>query len=488
MSDPVDPVKTSVITYDNFTEFQHRLHSASDDEETIPSKFFTEIRKTSRSSHVPCPLTRTSESNLIIYTATSKFDYLLHTYLATTLPAVRVQEKWKDRVEICWTRNPFHNIINHGVLKFDGDSGAEIPGGWLDVHAQFFMKSGARFDQHYNYMIGNASCLVNWSQYLPEFPISSPQPWYYSEIVSNAIPLFLCSMGGVSHAYDFRLQLKELLRMRCKLKDGRWHNIKFNSSYITTNSIKVPTPVMIGRYTKISPPEIEWHKEKSNTHEIVATTVMHFGTKNPSAAGEDVSIKIHTNTPVRALFFVAECQLARELNNRSNYTTNPHNSRMGFNPIKRITHTYNSKAALIQKGYQADRTEPWYYALSAPEEIGYGMFSHGYKPGGLSADIGLTYTQKLGAELHFHINSSNPLYSESALDGPDEGEVIDDILEKAVQRSTKKIVGKDEHYYLHVYSLTCNIINFTNDQKKKVEIDNGSSDNMLLGSTSPNGL
>ena len=488
MSDPVDSVKTSVITYSTFTEFQHRLHSPSTDDETIPSKFFTEIRKTSRSSHIPCPLIRTSESNLNVYTATTKFDYLLHTYLATTLPSVRVKEDRKDRVQICWTRNPFHNIIRHAALKFDGDTGSEIPGGWLDIHSQFFMKSGARFAQHYNYMIGNASCLVKWTSYLPSFPISSPQPWYYSESISNAVPLFLCSMGGVSHVYDFRLNLKDLLRMRCRLKDGQWHNIQFNQSHIITDTLRVPTPVMIGRYTKISPPEIEWHKEKSHTHEIIATTVTHFGTNNPSAAGEDVSIKIHTSTPVRALFFIAECQLARELNNRSNYTTNPHDATKGFNPIKRITHTYNSKPALIQRDYQADRTEPWYYALSAPEEAGYGMYSHGYAPGGLCADVGLTYTQELGAELNFHINSSNPLVNESIMDGPGDSEVIDDILEKAVHRSTEKIVGKDKHYYVHVYALTCNTINFTNDDKNKIEIDNGTSEELLLNSTSPEGL
>lgn len=492
MSDPVDLVKTSVITYAIFTDFQHQLHSPSTDDETIPSKFFTEIRKTSRSTHVPCPLTRKLESNLNIYTATSKFDYLLHTYLATTLPFVRVKEDRKDFVQICWTKNPFHNIIRHGSLKFDNDTGAEIPGGWLDIHSQFFMKSGARFDKLYDHMIGNVNCLIKWSTFLPKFPISSPQPWYYSESISNAIPLFLCSMGGVSHTYDFRLELKDLLRMRCKLQhdeDDKWHNIPFEPSHIITGKLRVPTPVMIGRYTKISAPEIEWHKEKSHTHEIVATTVRHFGTSNPSPAGEDVSIKIHTNTPVRALFFVAECQMARELNNRSNYTTNPYDSTKGFNPIKRITHSYNLETALVQEDYQSDRTEPWYYAASAPEELGYGMYSHGYAPGSLCADIGLTYTGKLDAELNFHINTSNPLIDESVInDSSSSREGLNESLVKAVNRSSKKIVGKDEHYYVHVYALTCNIINFTHDDKKKVEIDSGNTEESPLNNSSPEGL
>ncbi len=482
MTDPVDSVKTSVITYENVTEFQHRLHSPTSDDEIIPSKFFCEIRKTSRSTHVPCPLTRTSESNLDVYTATSKFDYLMYTYLATTLPAIRIKENRRDKVEICWTRNPFHNIIRHGSLRFDGDSGPEIPGGWLDIHCQFFMKSGARFPQHYDYMIGNVSCLVKWSSYLPKFPISSPQPWYYSESISQAIPLFLCSMGGVSHVYDFRLELKDLIRMRAKLKDGSWHDIQYNQSHIIADTFTVPTPIMIGRYSKISPPEIEWHKEIS--HEVVATTVMHFGTNNPNTAGDDVPIKIHTNTPVRALFFVAECQLARELNNRSNYTTNPYDSSRGFNPIRRVTHRYNSKPALIQKGYQADRIEPWYHALSAPGEMGYNMYSHSYNSGSLNADIGLTYTQKLGAELYFYIDSSNPFDNDYVSNCDSDLEIIDDILEKAVNRSSEKIVGKDKHYYIHAYTLTCNIINFTNDRKKKVEIDNGTSDLLNEGNGS----
>ena len=485
MTDPVDSVKTSVITYENFTEFQHRLHSPTTDDEIIPSKFFSEIRKTSRSTHVPCPLTRTSESNLDVYTATSKFDYLMYTYLATTLPTVRIKKDRRDRVEICWTRNVFHNMIRHGSLRFDGDTGAEIPGGWLDIHAQFFMKNGARFPQHYDYMIGNVHCLVNWSTFLPKFNITSPQPWYYSENISHAIPLFLCSMNGVTHVYNFRLDLKDLLKMRAKV-NGEWHNIKYDASHIVSNTPTISTPVMIGRYAKISPAEIAWHKEIS--HEVVATTVMHFGTNNPSATGDDVPIKIHTNTPVRALFFVAECQLARELNNRSNYTTNPHDSTRGFNPIRRVTHTYNSQPALVQKDYQANRVEPWYHALSAPGEMGYNMHSHSYHPGSLSADVGLTYTQKLGAELYFYIDSSNPLDNNLIIEGENNKEIIDDILEEAVHRSSDKVVGKDKHYYLHTYTLTCNIISFTNDKERNVKIDNGSLDQPLTNSNSPGGL
>jgi hypothetical protein len=191
MNDKIDAVKTSLVSHRCMTDFQARFHSPSDDDDIIPSKFYVEIRKTSWSNHVQLQLTQTSESGRWVFRPDSKLDYLLYSYLTAVLPSVRVKDDRRNRVQICWTKNPFHNMIEHGMLKLDGDLGPQIPQGWLDVHSQHFMKPGAGFRKKYNSMIGNEKCLTSWSTSLPKFSISSPQPWYFSESICNAMPLFL---------------------------------------------------------------------------------------------------------------------------------------------------------------------------------------------------------------------------------------------------------------------------------------------------------
>jgi hypothetical protein len=247
---------------------------------------------------------------------------------------------------------------------------------------------------------------------------------------------------------------------------------------------------MFARCSKISDEEKQWHSE--GPREVVATTVLRFGIDNPTKSKGIFPVKIHTYTPVRALFPLAENKMARDLNNCSNYTTNPYDASYGFPPIKSVTHKHNSNTVLIQTSDQASKIEPWYHATSAPVDIGYNMYSHSYQPGSLQADVGLTYTQKLGAELSLAIDSSNPLIEDHPIPDNDPA-VLDERLEREANNIKDDDIDNNIQYIIHVYALTFITITFNKNsavRDDKIIIDSGISDLVSEDSTnsSPNRL
>ncbi len=505
-----DPVGTAFIESNTYNEFQRQLHEMDvttkpeicpicigrgklpvqgqqDQEcwecdgsgkirEKIPSRFNTEIRKTSWSTHIPCPLARSEESDFHVYMASSKMDYLLYTYLVASLPNVRVVKDMIGKVEICWCKNTFHNIIINGNLSYDKKGAGQLPESWLDSHAQFFMKCGAGKANGYYFMNGNTPFLQNWARELPAYPIACPQPWYYAESHHLAIPLFLCSMSTVTHRYRFRRRICDLLRMRVRQEaddNSPWIYIKCNPQFL--QKIELDTllepPVMWGRYSKITDEEREWHI--TWTHRVLATNVLVFQTDNPKPSGERVTLPIHTNTPVRALYWVGENQLAREIGNRSNYTTDAYDSNNGWAPITRVAHRYQKKIVLEQTALQSGFIEPWYHGNSLPRTLGYHMYAKSYQPGILAADVGLVYAQGVDAELTFTINSGNPLLREGESNNINDEDARNKALMNTVTQASIRTVGKDEHFYIKLFAYTFNVITFSHGHY--VVVDDGSN-------------
>ena len=204
MSNNQDENRTALIKLDSFSEFQQRLHYPDTEDEHIPSPYYIERNKTSWNVEVLAPLSHSSESDFSVYTASSKLDYLLYTYLVANLSQVKVKREWLGLVEICYCYNPGHNIIEITKLCFNKNTASGFNNTWLDNQSQSYMKSGAGFEGLYNYMIGNVPALLDWNSNLPNFTLVCPQPWYYSEARQLAVPLFLLSsLSHLTHFFHF---------------------------------------------------------------------------------------------------------------------------------------------------------------------------------------------------------------------------------------------------------------------------------------------
>ncbi len=226
-----DLINVAKIELDTLSAFQQMIHYPSTEDEEIDSRFSYEFKKTSWSIHLTEKLKAVPSDETITYIANPKFDFLLYTYLLCKLPALRVVKEYRKLIEICWPHNVAHNILKEAILHFDDDPAQNFNSIWLDIYSQFYMKPG--FRSHYDIMVGNVPFLENWGEYLPAYPVISPQPYYYSRHEGVAVPLFLCSLSRVTHTCAIKTKLSDILRMRVyDKKERRWMEIPYNWEYL----------------------------------------------------------------------------------------------------------------------------------------------------------------------------------------------------------------------------------------------------------------
>ena len=404
---------------DKISEFQKELHfqNMSKNDEPINSRFSAIYEKTSWSIHKKVLMPRTTgKQNEIIYTCNKKYDYLTKSELHTTLPTVRVHEKYKKNVQICWSHKVFHHINGEASLMIDDDLVNSIDPIWLDIHSQMFEKMGVGKRNSYSAMIGDLEFLTDWNSQLPEFPIILPQPWFYNIHESHALPILQSSMNRINHIYKFNLEFENLIRMRIKKKDGTWKNIKFNRKYLQNNeTLKIPIPEMWGRFSLLTDPERNWHKERENI--IYIDDILSHKNSNPAHLGECIEINLESKSPCKALFWVAENLNSSKYNNLSNYTTNSENIYNGWNPCAMSSIQYESnieRSSMISNGHY-DLSEPYNFFPSAPSEPGYNGYSFSYDPVSLNADTAVVLGN-LKASLLVRLNDINPFHYEENID------------------------------------------------------------------------
>lgn len=371
----------------------------------VESHFSANCKRMSWATHIPVNMECKNESNTLIYTCNSKFDFFMHCYMRTTFPALEVKDSVKERYQICWPHNVGTNICKEGILRYDDDTAQTIDNVWLDISGQFFIDPG--FRDLYNTTIGNIPCLEEWTTSLPEYPTDVPQPWYYSKHISLAIPLCLCSKSRVTHTYTPRLKIEELLRIRVMKNykdviadDGNkikpiWVPGKFNAKLIKgiPKDGLIATPELWGRYALVTDEERKWHRTASSSIKYIQD-IVRISSDNPKTYGQTEDLKILTTTPCLAMFWVGENMDATKHRNRSNYTTNSEDVYAGWNPCK-------NASLMIGIGYRFkelpsdhfDRMEPWYYFKSPPTEPGYNACSLSFDPNNLDNDVGITFDQ-----------------------------------------------------------------------------------------------
>ena len=464
MSDLINIAKVELNT---LSAFQQILHFPASEDEEIDSRFSYQFKKTSWSTHLPEKLKASSSEGSITYTANSKFDFLLHSYLMHKLPAYRVMEGYRNTIQIAWPHNVAHNISKGAHLRFDDDSAQKLNNVWIDIHSQFFMKPG--FRDHYNIMVGNIPFLEDWSEFLPAYPVICPQPWYYARHEAVAIPLFLCSLSRVTHTYTVRTKLSEILRMRAyDRKTNSWREIPCNWKYLegVNEQESLPYPEMWGRYTRITDAEREWRR--SLPHEVYSEDVIAITTDNASQFGSSVPVNLHSDAPVKGMFWVAENTDASRLNNFSNYTTNTADLFKGWNPVKNITLTYGGVTRISTMEHDHfDRAEPWYKFPSPPSEPGYNAYSFGYDTTSLMADVGVVL-DGLDARLSCILGNNDPFLSKIIDRRRSRVDETDDLIPEETIENTPTNNKRSPNFEIHVLLLVTRMIRFTNSDKVEI--------------------
>lgn len=463
MSDRSNVLKLDIGTLSDFQKTLHFPSKKSDGlgDDKVESRFSAAYVKTSVSAHCNAKMPGSmSTSGTYVYDTPKKYDYLFKSKLKSILPKIRVKKEFESVIQICWSHNAGNNIVEKAHLLIN-DYKFTIDSVWLDIHTQFFEKPGVGKRETHKDMIGSVPFLTQWTNFLPAYPLSIPQPWFYSQHESKALPLLQSNLNYIKHEYKFRLQLDKLLRMRMKGRDGKWRIIKFNKKYIIGPE-KIPVPELWGRFSLLSDQERKWRQSKQE--EIYIVDVEHTKSTNTNGFGSTVTIPLNSTSPCRSLFWVAENADSTKYNGYSNYSTDKNNNMLGWNPCAKSGIQYSSSERVPKSdNTDFDQYEPYEFFPSTPDEPGYNAYSFGYNATTINADTSVLL-KKLDANLVVDIDNIDPYISNDIYEYDENGQVI----------NIEPVNYDKSQFIIHVKMLVCKKITVKwmgKDRAMKYEIE-----------------
>lgn len=410
------------IDYESLNLFQREMHTVRPEEE-IYSTFQHDYRRMTWYTKISEKLQAGGGEDELIFRANSTYHYLLDTTMHQVFPAIRVKEKFRGHIRICWPHNLGHYNFHTASLKFDNENPQNIDPVWLDQFSQWFGKPG--FRDLYNQCVGNVPLLEEWSEFLPEYTTTVKHPWYYHKDSALGIPLFLCSASVISFTYKLRRKIIDLLRMQALrdvkdekgniLRDDKgkplqeWVPCKCEPNFLDGlgSSGLLPHPELWGSYAYIDPTEVDYWKCKTE-HTFYIEDVIMCNSLNTTTYGSGVSVDLDCKTPCKAIFWNAENIQASKFNNFANYTTDTGNVYMGWDPCEKVELKYGNVSRLPEMHHHHfDRMEAIHNFPSAPTDAGYHAFAFTSNIMSLDAEPGIVMTG-MKAKFIVNINNTDP--------------------------------------------------------------------------------
>jgi len=480
-------VEIAKIDLETITEFQKELHYSTkveikqgpDGPEEVPedvmSNFYREHHKTTWYSRIPMKLTMTETEGIVTYVANNTLDRFEYADMIAEIPALRVAKEFKDTIRICWTHNLLHNIANEASMFRDETLITSFDSVWLDQYSQHYIKPG--FREIYNAGIGNVPFLEKWSDFLPAYTLTGPQPWPISEDISLSFPLFLLpDTGHLSFRYKPCLEIAKLLRMqKFDKRTNTWKDIKCNLRYVEGAGTmkRLKNPILRAYYDYLSPEERAWWSCGGKDHVYYINHIVNSDDANTSTYGKSAKVDLSCG-PCRALHWVAENQNYVTYNNRSNYTTSD-DVYNGWAPWESFELTYGGSSQRVERTSSevSERLDSYHHGRLPPVDPGYGHYSFARNAMSLDADIGIAL-YKTSAQLNVRLRNTDPFLRpvlESKIDDTDDEDFSDnDDLE--ISSETASVAGsalleRKANFLLRVRMLVTRKLVFTYDNEKK---------------------
>ena len=394
-------------------DFQKRMHVLPSKSSGIPSRYSSLVRQFAWSSQETSPLKYTANNDEVMYTANSDMDFMYNCYMTVRLPELKVISKYQSTVRVAWCPNTFHNLIQQARLVIDGKYRQYHDSHWLDMRCQIPPTNHNKRDT-YSRGIGNIPYLQTPSDFIPSDKLCFFPPWYFCECTYKSIPLFLTS--SVIFTYKYKLELSKLVRMMALNKEGKWTPIPYNSSYLDGISDRetIKVPKMFGKYSMILDSEKKWRLTES--HKVLVQDVIKAGPPGNSRYGDIVTLDLSTTEVVNRIFWAAENQQASNLNYRSNYTTNPDDFSIGYNPVSHMKLNYGTISKLPKlSSIHFDMADSFISMPSTPICAGYNSYSISTMPTFLGTDSGVV-TKPLSAKMTLWIKDTDPFLGRGNVD------------------------------------------------------------------------
>jgi hypothetical protein len=416
----------------------------------VRSIFYWEYVRKARAGHTYIRMDRKPISDSYSFETDSRFDCLLTTDLWQVLPEIRVKNKFKDTVQVCWCMNIGLNIVREASLVTETSTIQTMDSIWLNRVTQHMLQIDR---DHLFQMIGNVPELTSWSNQLPRYTLTVPQFWDYCRDYGKALPIGLAKKDTISHIYKMRERIASLLRIRIK-QGEEWIETRLDACRFKECPLvdveletRLSPPELYASYSKSNPSEWEWRQTQNNTfytHDVV---------KIPGElryeAGKRFQVPLEIESPCIGIFFSAEPLKALDSNNYSNFTTNPSDLTKGADPFKSVSLMYGGLTKIPEvSSLYSSRVVPARFFPITPYQRGYNVLCIGFAPDGIDTDT--------TASLKLH-NAKLVLELKDIEDQPDDKDEADDLLIKAITEEAK---GVRPVYNIHIHLLIYRKISF----------------------------
>jgi len=380
-----DSISTSNVTSGfidlaTFDEIEKYLYGGPDS----TAYFVRETRKATWFTQIPVVLSRSAgtpgfgqEWSVSI---SRVGDYLLHTWLRVTLPAVETATE-DSSSKLRWTRNFMHNLIRECSITFNDLVAARFDNFHLDFWAAFTVPESKR--NGYKNMIGNIDELIQPSNSLPSAVLNLPLPFFYSRDSGVALPTAVLPYNEMQIHFYFRDWNKLLIKQIYEgAAEGR---IPISPSDLKTRPVLGLTQVW-ANYAIVSNDE---RKRMACAPRDILIEQVQTAPKQlfTPAINAQQSFDIRFSHAIKVLFFaVRNSTFPAEW---SNYvTTSPvwegGQSKIDFSPywgandpIGVTSLIYENTNRLAQMGSDYfSLVNPWYHAPIIPCETGYHSYSY----------------------------------------------------------------------------------------------------------------
>lgn len=393
------------IELGSLVEFQYPQHRPETENENIPSRLSrtpTKCSWTPSSTEELKPMT-TTQSDQIGFTVNTRFSKLRSVRVEQTFPAIFILPSLRGKVRIRLTPNPLNYIIKTAKCVIDNkETPTTLSTLSLDVRLNCLLNEIKEKGDELSADIGNIPMLQQWQmESLREYKMMMDLPFWFSKHEICSLPLYF---DGTSVEFHIKLNnlYSQLIRMEV-FHDGNWKKIKYNPSFLVGLSSKSTLPAMrmIGEYAKLEEEEVEYRKEKPYKW-LVEDWITSTTTDSYPLGVSSAPIILTSDTPTKAIWWLAQNMEADLYNNHCNYTTDNEEVSLGWHPISEYTLWYGNHVRAKgdhNDGSRGNRRK-W---PSSPRDMGYQGLVYAYDLNTVDADIGIVLNALNGNQVKLDI-------------------------------------------------------------------------------------
>ena len=310
-------------------------------------------------------------------------DYLLRAFLRITFPAVQLSTNNRFGADgsVRYTRNLMHALIREASISFNDLTEMRFDNYYLDFWSQFAIPAGKR--NGYNNMIGNIAdltdpCTVQSPTFLPQVTLNLPLPLCHSRDSGVALPTAALPYNEMRLNFNFRDYTDVLIL------DNTFTGVSVPIS--AGDLVTPPTLSQVDVWAEYAIVSNNERKQMGQAprdiliEQVQTVPTVTFSPTTNSLLSQDIRL----SHAVKCLFFAV-----RNTTNSaewSNYTcAMPVPSANGLNtspnfavdPINTASLLYENTQRLSNMGADYfSLVNPFYNAVSIPNETGYHMYSY----------------------------------------------------------------------------------------------------------------